>query len=176
MNYKLTLMIIGILLVLSMSLVQASGRFALVDIRSSDVIKHQATTSAQKESIYRDTLGIEEAVPVSAGSVEAFVVQKASDSATVEKAATITKMVKSLYRERIANDLLAMDASFVRKFAVEAENEAIKPELVARVESYKNDLENKAQIRVQIEKNDVKELFQKKITMNQLIQRLWNSV
>jgi len=128
----------------------------------------------QKEELYREKFGISAGVDVRPTSVEQFAAEADQDPDAVDTAATVTRIVPVPSREPIASNLLKMDKGFVKRLADKsAVDESFRENVQIQMETYKQDLENRDQIRITFNRENVKQLFQKRISLSQFISQIW---
>jgi len=193
MNYKLTCLgIMVILLFVSIVTAQSGQSNAGTHIKGYEkpiIIGYQdnnesgiqisppsqSATPMEKESYYRQQLDIGAGIPISSSSVDAFVSESAIEPESVAEAVVVSKLVQPVGREKITTDILSMNKQFVKRFAVKAKEESTKQEIQQQVESYNQDLENRNRIQIQIDMNQVKDLFDKKITIESFLSSIWRT-
>ena len=167
MNFR-KISLVGIMLFLVLTTSASAFR---QPIRLSDLSEFN---SIQKESLYRDRFDIRD-IPVRVESIERFIQIHNKDMENADKVVIISRVVKPISRELISNDLMRMNRLFIKRFADKLVNESINDTLHQRIESYKQHLEEKKSIRLNINKFHIRELFLKKIERKTFNSQIRNS-
>lgn len=167
MNFKM--ISVGIL-----TLILLASGVSAISFKPIKLTDLQEFTTIQKENLYRDRFEIRE-IPIRIESIERFIQIHNKDMENADKVVIISRVVKPISRELISNDLMRMNRLFIKKFADKLVNESTNDTLHQRIESYKQHLEEKKSIRLNINKFHIRELFLKKIDRKSFINQLWNS-
>ena len=146
----------------------------LFNIISSTESSGNIQASSQQIKEYKEALNVSGIVVGKVKVVAKLIERKIENKDNFKEITKVSRIVEETEdREILAEELLYMDQNFVNKFSNDLE---VKPKLKDQVENYVNLVKLKRKVRVEIQRNSIEDLFNKKITIDDFANQLWNEV
>lgn len=141
-------------------------------IKMEDNEKTSNQTLRKEIQEYKNALNISPVVMVKINVVTKLVERKNNDKDNFENIVKTSKMINETEdKEILAEELLNMDRSFVNRFSQYLEN---RSKIKQQVNDYVKSVKLKKKARLQIRENMVEQLFNKKVTIDDFINQIWN--
>ncbi len=178
MDCKIFATVVGIFLVLTVTTVSAgvlsvdsakiTNKIAAYKHANGGLQNTARFSHDDNEDFYRQVMDIPENIALQTDSINKVVQRNISDSDNLQRVAYISKLTVIENREYIANELLGMNKQFIRKLAARAmENNQVKSGITQQISRYVTT--RTTGIHVAIDEARIRQLFEKKIDMDELI-------
>jgi hypothetical protein len=148
-----------------------SGKAVLRKVVSTNVNSEPSSYQIQE---YKKSLNITDSVSAKPVVVKELMRRRILSRTNYRKITAISRIVeKAEEKEILAEELLDMNQEFVNRFGENIEN---KPEVREQVRNYVQSVKLKGILRIKVKQNIIEKLFENQITMEDLIDQIWNEI
>jgi len=131
-------------------------------------------TSSQQIEEYKEALNISRVVIAKPRVVARLIERKRINKNNFVRISRISRIIERVEeKEILTEELLDMDQKFVNKLSYNIET---KPAVQQQVSNYIRLVRLKKEVKVQIEENKIDDLFNKKISIDDFINQVWNEI
>ncbi len=135
------------------------------------------STPEEKQEFYRSALNISGKVSVEASSAESLVERGIRNPENLRNIVSVAmKLPEEGQKEKAVNVLIRMNEAFVKRFSEKfLERPELRGRLKEQIKNYIRSLSRKERIKKEISRENIKLLFEKKITAEELVRRVWEN-
>ena len=162
-------------MVTKVSRTSRTSKVTIVNQEASNPVDGGKQTLKEKIKEYRTILNIPKYKSVNVKVVIKLIKRKVTNYNNFQRIVNVTKVVSDAKdKEIITKELLDMDEKFIDRFTENTMRN--RPEVKKQIVNYIRLVRMKRKIRVRIDENRVRDLFEKKITRDEFIDWIWENI
>lgn len=126
----------------------------------------------------KETLKISDEVEIKENTINVLIQRKSQDYANFEKITELTTtIVEDNNKEAFVDEIITMDKYFIEELSdkVEKISEIEQIKVKKQVENYLDIVKKKETIKVEVKDKQIEDLFNKKLDIDSLIEKIWNN-
>lgn len=150
-------------------LIQTDDQLTLIE-------ENQAETNDDEREI-KESLNLRENVSIKKVIVRKLIQKKVEDRQNFNDIIELTNEVSEITQEKITvvEEITEMDKDFIRKIKLKARIVKEKQKIKKQIREYIQHIKTKQRVKIIIQREKIKKLYNKELDMDQLIEEIWNS-